>query len=207
VLGAFTLAVAAADEAVASPLPWSPDAPAWRRALATSRAAVAAAPDHPAVLRLQFRTFAIVGWWVRAADTASAYLEAALGVDPPADGSLGGRRRAGARRTVHPRAARARLRRARLRPLPARHARAARLVYERWLELAPDEVEALRWIGRIWLEMGEPEAALPYWSRLGELLPDDDAAAFFRSEAELGVEVGSVAAAAFREGVALLRGR
>lgn len=202
-LGAFTLAVNAADEAVASPFPWSPDAPAWRRALATARAAVDAAPEHPAVLRLQFRTFAIVGWWVRAADTASLYLEAALTVDPPpedpwADGDEPVPDGPTTRELLGRVFAELGYARYQLGALEA-----ARLVYERWLELSPDEVEALRWIGRIWLEMGEPEAALPYWSRLGELLPDDDAAAFFRSEAELGIQVGSVAAAAFREGVAL----
>jgi tetratricopeptide (TPR) repeat protein len=201
-LGAFNLAVTAADEAVASPLPWSPDAPAWRRALASTRAAVQVAPDHPAVLRLQFRTFAIVGWWVRAADTASAYLEAALSLDPPmedpwADGDEPVPDGPPTRELLGRVFAELGFARYQLGTLEA-----ARLVYERWLELAPDEVEALRWIGRIWLEMGEPEAALPYWSRLGELLPDDDAAAFFRSEAELGIQVGSVAAAAFREGVA-----
>jgi tetratricopeptide (TPR) repeat protein len=205
-LGAFTLAVEAVDEAAASPLPWSPDAPAWRRALAIMRPLAAELPDHPAVLRLQFRSYALVGWWVRAADLAAALHAAALALDPPAedpwaDGDEPVPEGPSTRALVTRTFAELGYARYQIGTLDA-----ARAVYERWLELVPDEVEALRWAGRILLEQGEPEAALPYWARLAELLPEDDTVAFFVTAAELGVTVGSAAAAAFQEGLALYEG-
>lgn len=199
---AFEAAVAAADAAAASPLPWSPDATAWRPALSAVRAAVAAAPGHPAPLRLQLRAYALVGWWVRAAATIDDLVDATMAVDPtatdpwddagepvpagPPTGEL-------VARTF------AELGFARYQ---AGALDAALEVYERWSALAPDEPEAIRWIGRIWLERGDPVTALPFWVRLDELLPDDDTVAFFLAGARLGAEVGPVAGAAFRQGVA-----
>jgi tetratricopeptide (TPR) repeat protein len=201
-LGAFNLAVTAADEAVASPLPVEP-----RRAGVATGAGVdacgrsgrpgASRRPAPAVPDLRHRRLVGSGGRHRLGlPGGGARLDPPM-EDPWADGDEPVPDGPPTRELLGRVFAELGYARYQLGTLEA-----ARLVYERWLELAPDEVEALRWIGRIWLEMGEPEAALPYWSRLGELLPDDDAAAFFRSEAELGIQVGSVAAAAFREGVA-----
>jgi len=198
----FAAALAAAEAAVASPPPRHPDAPAWRTALATARAAVEAAPDHPATRRLLFRVYALVGWWVRAVDASDDLREVVRALDPPLDdpwadadpvvpagpttlelvgnvyAELGfSRYQAGA---------------------PDQ----ARLAYERWLEVSPDEPDALRWIGRIRLEHDDPEGALPYWERLVELRPDDEAARHFLTAARLGVQVGPAASRAFQQGLA-----
>jgi tetratricopeptide (TPR) repeat protein len=199
---AFAAAQAAAEAAVASPPPRHPDAPAWRTALATARAAVEAAPEHPATRRLLFRVYALMGWWSRAVEAAEELREAALALDPPPDDpwadavpvvpdgpstlDLVGRGYAElgfARYQVGA-------------------SDQALLAYERWLEAFPDEPDALRWIGRIRLELDDPEGALPYWARLVELRPEDEAARHFLTAARLGVQVGPAASRAFRQGLA-----
>lgn len=198
----FVAALAAAEDAVASPPPRHPDAPAWRTALATARAAVEAAPDHPATRRLMFRVYALVGWWSRAAEAAEDLRAAAAALDPPLadpwadadppvpDGpstlELVGR-------------GYAELGFSRYQAGAWDQALAA---YERWLDAFPDEPEALRWIGRLRLERDDPEGALPYWERLVELQPDDEAARHFLTAARLGVQVGPAASRAFQQGLA-----
>jgi len=199
---AFTAAVSAADAAAASPHPWSPDAPLWRPALVAVRAAVAAAPDHPAPLRLLVRSYALVGWWVRAADAIEA-LHTALATHEPAPADPWG----DGAEPVPDGPATADLVALTFAELGFARYQAGALesaleVYGRWLALSPDEPEALRWSGRVWLESGDPAAALPFWARLAELRPDDVSAAYFLSEARLAVEVGPAASAAFRLGVA-----
>ena len=199
---AFAEARAAAAAAVASPPPRHPDAPAWRTALATSRAAVDAAPGHPATHRLLFRVYALVGWWVRAVEAAEELRGVALALDPPAgdpwadavpvvpDGpstlDLVGRAYAEMGFSRYQVGA----------------WEQALLAYERWLEAFPDEPDALRWIGRIRLERDDPEGALPYWERLVELRPEDEAARHFLTAARLGVQVGPAASRAFQQGLA-----
>jgi len=199
---AFVAAQAAAEAAVASPPPRHPDAPAWRTALAASRAAVDAAPEHPATRRLLFRVYALVGWWVRAVEAAEELREAALALDPPPDDpwadavpvvpdgpttlDLVGRAYAEMGFSRYQVGAWDQ----------------ALLAYERWLEAFPDAPDALRWIGRIRLERDDPEGALPYWERLVELRPDDEAARHFLTAARLGVQVGPAASRAFQQGLA-----
>lgn len=204
----FAVALAAAEAAAVSPRPWSPDAPAWRTALTAARDAVAAAPDHPAALRLQLRVFASVGWWVRAVDVAEALL--AMGAAAP-DGDQGADTDVAAVwADADP-------------PVPAgpptrdlvarsfaelgfaRYQAGARAealeVYRRWLSLFPDHPDALRWIGRLLLEAGDPAAAVPIWARLQELEPGDEAARYFLAAATLGAEVGAEASSAFLRGI------
>ena len=209
--GPFEAALAAADAAVASPHPWSPDAPAWRSALTAASAAVAAAPDHPAPHRLLFRTYVLVGWWVRAANAADD-LRAAIEALAGADGEEGGAARVDPWVDADPPVpdgppSRALLARAYAELGFSRYQAgaldAALDVYGRWLAALPDDPEALRWSGRLLLERDDPAGALPYWSRLVELMPDDEAAPYFLAAARLGIEVGPAASAAFRDGIVL----
>ncbi|MFU8887650.1 MAG: tetratricopeptide repeat protein, partial [Trueperaceae bacterium] len=198
----FAAALAAAEAAVASPPPRHPDAPAWRTALATARAAVEAAPDHPATRRLLFRVYALAGWWVRAVEAAEELRDVARASDPPLDDpwadavpivpdgpstlELVGRGYAElgfARYQVGA-------------------LDQALLAYERYLAAFPDEPDALRWIGRIRLELDDPQGALGYWERLVLLRPDDEAARHFLTAARLGVLVGPAASRAFQQGLA-----
>ena len=70
-------------------------------------------------------------------------------------------------------------------------------------ELAPDDVEAHVWAGRILVETDRPEQAIPYWRRALELDPSDARSAYFLELAQAQAEWGSAAVTAFRAGVAL----
>ena len=203
----FAAAVAAAEAAAVSPRPWSPDAPAWRAALTAAREALEAAPEHPATLRLQLRVFGLVGWWVRAVevadDLAAAVVRGSAGTD------AGG---AGTDAWADPEPAVPQgpptselVARSYAELAFSRYQAGARedalAVYERWLTAFPDHPDALRWIGRLRLELGDPAAAVPVWSRLLEVLPGDAAAQYFLAAARLGAEVGAEASSAFLRGI------
>lgn len=203
----FAAAVAAAEAAAVSPRPWSPDAPAWRAALTAAREALEAAPEHPATLRLQLRVFGLVGWWVRAVevadDLAAAVVRGGAGTD------AGG---AGTDAWADPEPAVPQgpptselVARSYAELAFSRYQAGARedalAVYERWLTAFPDHPDALRWIGRLRLELGDPAAAVPVWSRLLEVLPGDAAAQYFLAAARLGAEVGAEASGAFLRGI------
>ncbi len=186
--------------AVVSELPWHPDAPAWAPLLAAVRTAERAAPGHPAVLRVQLRSYALTGWWVRAADVAED-LAAARPDDPWADGEVllpdGPSTRELAGRTFSGLGF--------VRYQADGPSDDALDAYLRWLEVMPDEPEALRWVGRLRLERQDPQGALPYWRRLLELLPDDAGARFFLDQADIGSRYGPEASAAFQEGLTAYR--
>jgi tetratricopeptide (TPR) repeat protein len=194
---AWAGAVAALEDAVASPRPWTPDARAWRTALVAVRAAVDAAPGHPAPLRASLRTHVAVGWWVRAVAAVDA-LEAARPEDPWAEPAAPLPAPPG---TLLEAAAEA-LREYGFARYQAGDREAARATFARWVELLPDEPDAHRWLGRVLLEGGDPVAALPHLRRWAELQPEDRDAAYFVSEAELAARVGVIASSAFRGGLA-----
>ena len=70
-------------------------------------------------------------------------------------------------------------------------------------EIAPDDVEAHVWAGRILVETERPAQAIPYWRRAVDLDPGDARAAYFLELAQAQAQWGSAAVTAFRAGVAL----
>lgn len=74
------------------------------------------------------------------------------------------------------------------------------------LDVAGDDREALRWLGRIAFERGDQEGAgvaVNYFSRLVELEPDDQTAHYFLELSRERLAVGAEASDAFREAIAL----
>jgi tetratricopeptide (TPR) repeat protein len=194
----WTDAVAALEAAAISPRPWSPDARAWRSALAALATAAEAALAHPAPLRASLRAHVAVGWWVRAAAAADALAARAV-ADPWADPDEPVPDLAPARlRDVAAEA----WRELGFARYQAGDLEGAQGVFARWVEALPDDPEALRWIGRVLLERAEPDAALPYLERWVALRPDDAEAAYFVDQARLAIRVGSVASAGFQDGLA-----
>ena len=184
--------VAAAALGLIDPTPPHPDHAAWRLVLDAAHEALALS-DHAITRRFLARAYAITGWSVRALRAFDELVEAGHPLDVPElllvpDVSSA---------TLYGQAA-ADMAFARYQ---AGDLAGAERVYARWLELAPESTEALRWLGRLALERGDPEAALPYWQRLVELRPEDAAAAYSLREAQREVEVGPMAAAAFRGGI------
>ena len=194
---AWTRAVDALAVAAVSPQPWTPDAPAWRTALVAVRAAVDAAPGHPAPLRASLRTHVAVGWWVRAVTVLEA-LEVARPTEPWADATTPVPATSGTLLEVATEA----LREFGFARYQAGDADAALATFVRWAELDPEDPDAQRWMGRVLLEGGDPVAALPYLRRWAALRPDDPDAAYFVAEAEFGERVGVAASGAFRRGMA-----
>jgi len=190
---ALQRAEAAALRGAADPTPPHPDHPDWRVVLAAAREAVASS-DHAVTQRFLARAYGVTGWSVR----ALASFDALIAAGHPLEG---------AERRIAPQVSSLELYARSAADMgfaryEAGDASGAAGVYERWLALDPEAVEALRWLGRIALERGEPEAALPYWQRLVALRPDDEAARFNLREAEREVAFGPAAADAFRRGIA-----
>ena len=46
--------------------------------------------------------------------------------------------------------------------------------YQTVLTYLPEDTESVRWLGRIHLELGEPQEALGYWEALKRLSPEDE---------------------------------
>jgi tetratricopeptide (TPR) repeat protein len=65
----------------------------------------------------------------------------------------------------------------------------------------PDHAETLRWIGRIYLELGQPDKAQPYWQRAAELEPNDPTSTYFVSIIDEQLRVGPEASSMFQAGI------
>lgn len=69
------------------------------------------------------------------------------------------------------------------------------------LELLPDQLEALRWLGRIAFETGDAETAERYFLALTEAAPEDESAAYFLQLSRERQAFGATASDAFRQGI------
>ena len=176
---------AAAEEARSSPLAPSPDQTGWRNAIRLGEAARDDAPEDEEVLRFLAETYSTVAWDSRAWEAWGAYLDAGGELDEAALTALSeaGRKLGYAR-------------------FAAGELGGAAEVFERVLELDPQNVEAVTWLGRIALEQGESEAAVGYWERVLELEPDDATARYYLAQSREQLTYGADALGAFNEGLA-----
>ena len=182
----------AVNEAYARDEPNTPDHAGWREGLAVGRRALTLA-DHPDVHRFLGRTYALVGWSVRAIVHFDAVLAAGETLEDP-DGVVVPEVTSGALYA----AASADLGFARY---GLGDIAGAIQIYERWHEAVPGDLEPVRWLGRLHLERLDPEAALPFWEQLAAIDPADEAVAFYLGEARRGAAIGPEASRAFREGL------
>jgi cytochrome c-type biogenesis protein CcmH/NrfG len=185
----LTRAEQALETALASDAPRSPDATVWAQALDAAQAAVEASGSPPAedALRLLARAYQGAGWWSRAVETWRA-LEVAHGTLVGDD--------LGAWRDAAVQLAYARYQ------AGDRAAAAARLAAV--LERDPDDLEALRWSGRIALERDRPDEAAAFYERLLASAPGDANARFQLDLARERATHGRAASDAYREGLARL---
>ncbi len=79
--------------------------------------------------------------------------------------------------------------------------REALAYYKKVLEFLPNNAEALRWAGRIHLELDETEKSLPYWQHLAEVTPDDPSVKYYIMLATQQDQVGRAASTAFQKGL------
>ena len=165
-----------------------PDRPLWQQAFAEGRRAVTLAPDALEPVRFLAEAYSRSNWYGPAWNTWRDYVRRGGDVssDPEAQrliADVGQELGYGA------------------------YARGdttlALQYYETITELAPGDVNAHVWSGRILIETEQPAQAIAYWQRVVELDPDDARAAYFLDLAREQAQWGSAAVNAFREGVSL----
>jgi tetratricopeptide (TPR) repeat protein len=169
----------------------TPDQPLWAEALRLAQQARRLAPEDLEVSRHLALTYSEVRWYSRALDSWTLYLEAG-GELEPGEGEAG----------PHPRDAFAEAgNQLGFSRYSAGNTAAAVGFYQTVLRHVPSNTEALYWLGRINLELGEVEAARGYFDRLLAEDPEHRTAGYFLtliSEREL---VGAAASDAYREGL------
>lgn len=176
---------AAVAEALATYDAQYPDRPLWRQAFREGRTAQELAPGHPAPLRFLARAYSLATWHGPAVQEWQAYLDAggAFMDDDAELFAVSGNQYAFA----------------------AYQTGNKELAAERYAEVAelqPENVEAHRWLGRIALELGQPEQAVAAWRTVLELDPNAEGAEYFLELAQAQSRWGVQAATAFYEGVA-----
>lgn len=180
----LTQARAAAAQARANGRTPTPDQPDWREAIRLGEAARALAPNDPQIVRFLAETYSTLSWDSRAWDAWGAFLDGGGTLDDGALAALGeaGRELGYARYS-------------------AGQFDEAAAVFERVLELSPDDLQALTWLGRIALETRASEAAQRYWARVLELDPENDTARYYAQRSEQQLRYGAAATDAFNEGL------
>lgn len=73
--------------------------------------------------------------------------------------------------------------------------------YKNVLEILPNNTEAIRWLGRIYLEQSNPQEALKYWETLARLEPNDSGAQYFLNLSKRHLKIGIAASEAFETGI------
>ncbi len=162
-----------------------PDRPLWRQAFAEGRTAVELAPGHPEPLRFLAEAYSRSNWPGPAVDAWQAFASAG-GVMSPEDTDLF--TRAGNEYAF-----------------AAYQQGNRQLAAERYglvARLAPGNVEAYRWIGRIMLELQMPEQAVAAWRTVLELDPDAEGAEYFLNLAQAQARWGVQPANDFYAGIA-----
>ncbi len=162
----------------------SPDQPLWREAIRAGERALRLEPDAPEALRFLTRTYSDLSWHVRAWGYGQRYLEAGGALD---DALLADLLEVGTQ-----------LGYARYN---AGDPTGAATYFEEVLALDAQNAVPNVWLGRIYLEQGEPERALSYWQAAAELSPDDEGVQFYLAQTEGQLEFGAAAGSAFQRGL------
>lgn len=176
---------AVAEEALETYETYHPDRPLFREAIRLGRRAVNLAPENPETLRFLAEVYGVTGFYGPAFGIWQRYARAGGPLDAAARADLAG----SGTQVGYARYTQGDL-------------SGALSAYRTVTRLAPENVRAQRWSGRILLEQNNPRAALPFWRRVAALRPDDPGAAYFSTLSEAGVRHGLRAARAFYGGVA-----
>ncbi|MCA9838857.1 MAG: tetratricopeptide repeat protein [Trueperaceae bacterium] len=166
------------------------DQPLWREAILLATQAANQSPNNVQVLHFLGAAYTYVHWYSRAWDNWLAFFAAGGTVE------LAKQFDANSVQLIED--AGTELGYARYQAGSSREALA---YYEKVLEFLPDDAEALRWAGRIHLELDETEASLPYWRRLAEVTPNDPSVKYYIMLAEQQDQVGREASSAFQKGL------
>ncbi len=158
-----------------------PDRPLWRAAIRKAEAAARLEPQLAEVWRTLAEIYTQTQWWIRAEQAWNKYLE------------LGGEGDPAALARAYLNLGYAAYQRGALDEAIAR--------YERAAQMTPENPEPYGWLGRLYLEKGDPKAALPYWERAAALDPSPRNR-YFLEQTQRMVAFGREAVSSFYKGYA-----
>ncbi|HEX7004237.1 MAG TPA: tetratricopeptide repeat protein [Trueperaceae bacterium] len=187
----LTEARASAREARATYDIHTPDRRFWARALDLTRRALVLEPNNLEAQRLLATTYSEVNWYVRAFEAWNRYLQAGGTLEPQPDDE--GPPPAQAFAEAGNQLGYSRYRSGNL--------AAALGYYQAVIREVPENAEALYWLGRINLELDQPEAARSYFERLLAIDPGHDTASYYLTLISERERVGEAASRAYREGL------
>lgn len=169
------------QQALAAEVVRSPDQPLWAEALSLARQAHAQDPNDPEALVLLAETYGHVGWHIRAWESWRRYLAlvSELFPDELQQATAAGHQLAFYR-------------------YRAGDLEQALAYYQAVLALNPDDLQSHIWLGRIYLELGQPHQAEPHWREVLRRNPRDERAAYFLGLIERHTDLGPAPPAFFR---------
>jgi tetratricopeptide (TPR) repeat protein len=181
----------ASDEAKATYATFDIDKPLWRDAMRLGGAAQRLEPDSPEIALFLAQTYSYTKWYIRAWEQWQKYLSLGQTLDN-AVSQVGEEAREQFAETGNELGFAA---------YEATNLQGALTYYQAVNKVLPDDLETLTWLGRIHLELGQPEEARPYWQRARELNPEDESIGYFSSIIEEQVTVGPEASSMFQTGI------
>lgn len=161
-----------------------PDRPLWQAAFREGRTAVSLAPGNPAALRFLAEAYSRANWPGPAVNTWKEFAQAGGTFDDEAAELFGQDANANAY-ALYQQGDKA-------------GAAEAYLEVTRYL---PNNIEAHRWLGRIMLELRQPEQAVVAWRNYLDLDPTDEGAKYFLTLAQAQARWGIDAANDFFAGI------
>lgn len=174
----------AAQEALATYNDHYLNLPLWQDAQFFGRQAEELAPGHPEPLRFLAEIYTITRWYAPAWETWNAYIIAGGLLDAT---SLAYIAEAGNKLAYD---------------YYQREDLATALdFYQQVISIVPGSIEAYVWAGQIYLDLEQPQQAIPYWQQVVNLNPNDLRAAYFLELASDQAAFGTDAVQAFRRGV------
>jgi len=191
----FQQAQQARQAAQAANEPAHPDQPDWNQAWTLGEQALQLAPHDTAIERFLARTYSDMNWYARAYKDWLAFMADGGSLDDMSGLPSGATPNADLFEHVGTQLGFARYQ--------AGDKQAALQYYQKVHEVLPEDTLALRWLGRIYFELGQPDQALPYWQALVTLEPNDQAASYYLQRTQEQLKVGISASDAFNRGVDL----
>jgi tetratricopeptide (TPR) repeat protein len=181
----------AADEAKRTYVTFDIDKPLWREAMRLGIQAQNLEPENPEIALFLAQTYSYTKWYIRAWEQWQKYFSLGKTLTD-AVAQVGEEARTQFLETGTELGFAA---------YEAQNLEGAINYYKAVNEVVPDDVETLTWLGRIYLELGQPNEARPYWQRASELDPGNEDIGYFSSLIEEQVKVGPEASTMFQTGI------
>jgi tetratricopeptide (TPR) repeat protein len=181
----------ASDEAKRTYATFDVDKPLWREAMRLGTQAQNMEPQNPEIALFLAQTYSYTKWYIRAWEQWQKYLSLGKTLDE-AVAQVGEEARTQFLETGTELGFAA---------YEAQNLEGAVTYYKAVNEVVADDVETLTWLGRIYLELGQPNEARPYWQRASELDPGNENIGYFSSIIEEQVTVGTEASTMFQTGI------